>query len=171
MRMDDQSQDAQRKLKEANGRALDFVDKFMRTLDEDDRLGVVIRTHLAIERSLTELIRGRFAQPDYFDKLDLNYNRLVTTARAMELIAEHTYNGLVALGRLRNKVAHQWDYEITEQDQLDVINTVPAWATTPKPGMEPFSVKHRFKLAMLVLLHGIVKMQEWLEVADEHKRG
>lgn len=59
----------------------------------------------------------------------LNINRLeyqakVNLCNALAIVPETLAPSLIKLGKFRNKFVHNLKYEVTEQEQLDFINTI-----------------------------------------------
>jgi len=78
--------------------------KFFQALSGEDELGVVIRAHVHIEATLTQLIEKRVPFPEHLP--NLNYERRLQLACALGLKVEHLAS-LQFLGVLRNRFAHR----------------------------------------------------------------
>jgi hypothetical protein len=94
-------------------------DTFVRDLQGQDELGVVIRAHIHIEAHLNELVEKLVAEKERLKKANLEYHQLVHLAIALGLKEEHA-GPLLALGNLRNTFAHQIDTALTK-DRVDAL--------------------------------------------------
>lgn len=89
-------------------------DLYDATKGEDD-LGVVIRSHIIIEKSLNLFVESLMSDKKEFRKLNLGFEKTVKLAVALGL-NERFRNPLCSLGRLRNQFAHTIRSEISAQD-------------------------------------------------------
>lgn len=90
------------------------LDEFAADLKNEDELGSIIRAHIRIEYLLRQALRNWIPQPEYIDKLDPDYDALITIAllRGMD---ERYGPPFRALDKLRNDFAHKPDTKLTKQ--------------------------------------------------------
>jgi len=71
--------------------------QFQHALQGEDELGVVVRAHIHVEAALNALIETVSSNPNYIDKMDLEYSQKVRLAVALGLLPQYE-SPLLALG-------------------------------------------------------------------------
>ncbi len=84
----------------------------------------MVRGHLHCEAILTEILSKATLRPSALNIDRLNYQAKLNICNAFGLIPESLAPGLSKLGQLRNRLAHNIDYSITEKDQSDLMNVL-----------------------------------------------
>lgn len=85
---------------------------FIKSLQAEDELGLVIRAHIHIESWLIEFL-SKLSDAKALEKMNLDYFQRVHLAVALGLKEEYS-KGLLALGTLRNTFAHKLGSSLTE---------------------------------------------------------
>lgn len=85
---------------------------------------LILRGHLYCEAVLAFILHRALKNPDEMNIGRIEFQRKVQLGCALGLIPLKLKPALVKLGNLRNRLAHQLDSEITEQDQLDFLNAI-----------------------------------------------
>ena len=80
-------------------------EEFMADTSSEDEFGVVIRTHTRIHQLVASYVRNHLTRPHKLDGIGLDFGKLVSLAIALGF-PEDTAKSLMALGRIRNKFAH-----------------------------------------------------------------
>ncbi len=83
----------------------------IQTLLSEDELGLVVRSHLYVEKKLDELIECMVYDAVYIDKINLSYVNKVYLACALGLDTDFKPM-LVKLGKLRNDFSHDLSAKI-----------------------------------------------------------
>jgi len=109
----------------------EYAHLFLDLFKTDDILSFVVRGHLYCEASLNQLLQNSLKSPDEIDIDRLDYGTKVDFCAAMGLFSFDVTSGLKQLGKLRNKIVHDLEYKISEQDQLDFINTLKSTIDGP----------------------------------------
>lgn len=113
-----------------------------RLLALNDPTAIVITLHLFTEYWLNEVLRKFCPLRDltnyrYFKKLEIAY--------AMGKLTEDIYHNLKALNSVRNKIAHDIDYDLRTMD-LDYKGCQPGWELSAyKPSYDPQSKQHHIR--------------------------
>ncbi|ARC91934.1 hypothetical protein B6A42_07300 [Vibrio coralliilyticus] len=88
---------------------------FLDSLDGEDELGVVIRSHIHVEQYLNALIVKLNVNEKYLDKMELTYFQTVRLAIGLGLDPRFE-SALCKLGKIRNDFAHNIRGNLTEDD-------------------------------------------------------
>lgn len=101
------------------------VPTFKEHLDTDDSLQLIIRAHLYVENILIEFITLSFDRPEVMDLDRLSFPVKIQLAAAMGALPEFYIGPFNHLNNLRNKVAHNLDYGITDEHKSNFFATLP----------------------------------------------
>lgn len=94
-------------------------------LETEDRRQQVLNCHLFLEHVLMEMLRDCLQRPSKL-KLDrLTFAVKLDLAAALAQIPNDFEPPLRGLNKIRNKIAHNLDYSVTEQDIIDLENCSP----------------------------------------------
>jgi len=93
----------------------------------DESLQLVIRAHLRAEQLLFALLTEGLKNPSIIDLDRLSFSTKARLAVAMGLVEQDALPPLVGLNALRNKFAHKVDYNFTDKDKADLLNTMPRY--------------------------------------------
>lgn len=106
-----------------------------------DLLMVIVRGHLYCEFALSEILRGKFSNPKEINIDRLDYRAKVNLCSALGCFDSiNLKQGLIMLGEMRNKYVHNLYYKVTDQDQLNFVNTLKS--SLGKPSKVPFGTDH-----------------------------
>ncbi len=97
-------------------------DAFLKDLRGEDELGMVIRAHIHIEHHLNELLNMVIPYPGYLKAMQLDYAGKVNLAGATGLRPD-IVSPLLALGNLRNQMAHKLGTKITKSRERNFYKT------------------------------------------------
>jgi len=100
-------------------------DAFLEALQGEDELGMVIRAHIHIECHLNELLDMVIPYQKYLKAMQLDYAGKVNLAGATGLRPD-IVRPLLALGGLRNEMAHKLGTKITKSRERDIYKTFGA---------------------------------------------
>ncbi|MDQ0887897.1 hypothetical protein QFZ81_002985 [Paenibacillus sp. V4I9] len=112
---------------------------FLELYTTDDIFTMIIRGHLYIEASIVKLINMNLPKSEYLNVSRLDYQLKVNLGCAMGVIPSNLEPSLKQLGKLRNKYAHDLNYQLTEQDQNDITNTIKSNLGEPADYLFAFS--------------------------------
>lgn len=87
--------------------------KFFNTLAIEDDLGMVVRAHIQLESILQEFIRVSAPQPGQVKFSAMDFEQMLQLSLILGL-RETLKPALSAIGRLRNKFAHQLDMTLDD---------------------------------------------------------
>lgn len=89
--------------------------RFYADLTHETSLVVVVKAAIHLELETNKLIRSLVVDPNQYDKIDMTYNQRVQLAVAMGM-QPRLLGPLQALGRIRNRFAHELRLEISKSD-------------------------------------------------------
>jgi hypothetical protein len=101
--------------------------RLQQILQGEDPLGVVVRSHVYIERLLNEYIETVVPSPKHLEKAGLEYWQKVALATALGLDPELS-SALQCLGTLRNRFAHTEKDQLTDDDSKNLQKAMPSIA-------------------------------------------
>ncbi len=93
-------------------------------MNSKDPLATVIRAHLYIEFVLIRQIQAVLVHKSRFDSATLLFDKRVRLAAALGVVDQADFGALNALNSLRNKFAHNIDFQVKEQDERDFYNAL-----------------------------------------------
>lgn len=100
------------------------VPTLMAHLNTEDPLALVIRGHLYVESALIKQIESVLVNKQEFDSARLQFLTKVRLAVALGKVDRADVGAFAALNRLRSQFAHNVDTKLTDQDELDLYNTL-----------------------------------------------
>lgn len=85
-------------------------------LQTADAVGVLLRGHLWIEALLEYATRGKLERPDAIDWAGSRFEHKIALAEAVDVIKPDLARSLRGFNKLRNRFAHEFVFEIQEDD-------------------------------------------------------
>lgn len=82
-------------------------------------LSMVSMGHLVVENLLVESIKTQLKVPDEFDPYKLNYPQKVELCIALEIMPSYEKSVYLKLNGIRNKYAHQLNYELSFDEAFE----------------------------------------------------
>jgi|GEM_PF-1420382 hypothetical protein len=103
----------------------DLYESLLLQCEKEDDLGVVIRTHIIVEKYLNHLIDSLVSNQKYIREMHLDYLSTVRLAIALGL-DDRFEKVLKCLGSLRNGFAHNLRPEISKEDVNNLYKALSA---------------------------------------------
>jgi hypothetical protein len=101
-------------------------------LNSSDKLGQVLKGHLAVEAVLGTALSTKMALPQAFQRMRLSFARKVQLAVALGLVPGADEAAFVVLNALRNALAHDCHCNISKKDGERLIRALSkAWREAP----------------------------------------
>lgn len=137
------------------------LEEFNNVWNQDaERIGRVLRAHLAVEHFLTEYIVVANPSLGSLDDARLSFNQKVDLLSDNDRVASPLKPGLRRLNTVRNRVAHQLKVDIREEDKKAFLDVAifKAMRTegakhTGIPADDPLSVLEQFSKFAAGMLH------------------
>jgi hypothetical protein len=92
-----------------------------RDIESEDLLGAVLRSHLWVENELIRIIRESLPVPDSIDLDRLSFPSKIELACALGMIPIEDMPAYRNLNALRNRLAHRFNSEVTEEDERSLL--------------------------------------------------
>lgn len=99
--------------------------KILDLVNQKDDLQVVIRGHLLAEHYLVELIENNLPIKNQLDFDSIRFPQLVRLARSLDCIDADFKGMLLKINKLRNKYAHNLEWEVTQKEIDEILSTLP----------------------------------------------
>lgn len=130
---------------------------FDRHMESDDLLGILLRAHLWIERALKAVIERSLKHPERL-RARWSFRHRLELVAALGFLDEVDLQAYLYLDDLRNRVAHRFNYTVSEGDQAAMISRLqPSLrgsieaSTVGKPFPEPLRQALRLLVVTLML--------------------
>ena len=101
------------------------IGAFSDDLAKSDDLGSVIRAHIHIENGVYSLVENLTPNAEHLKRLDLDYDQTVSLALVLGLDADWVPS-LRAIGKLRNRFAHQLGTVLDDSTVNNLYESLPA---------------------------------------------
>jgi hypothetical protein len=95
---------------------------------DNDVLGLILKCHLIVEAFMTECLRVVFPGIDNFEDARLSFSQKHHLLTGWTFGFPWIKDGVRALNSLRNKVAHNINYEIREEDLQKIYSCMDAFS-------------------------------------------
>lgn len=96
-------------------------DRIGAIVQRSDPLELLIRGHLWLEYSINALLERALEDASHLDRARLSFSQRLAVAAALGLIEAEEVNAIRAINRLRNRVAHELDAEISTEDEERIL--------------------------------------------------
>jgi hypothetical protein len=136
-----------------------FEGGFMEHLASDDLLGLVLRAHLWVERELEAIITALLPFPERLRRRWSFGHRLELVA-ALGILDEKDVPGYEDLDDLRNRLAHRFNYQLSEQDQEALLRKMrPDYGLMVSKGAQEKG--HTFPRPLRAALETLIFPLQW----------
>lgn len=89
---------------------------------EKEQLSKIMVGHQAIENKMDFLLRFYFSNPKYYQDSKFSFSNKTNLLMAAGIIDEKFGNFIKKLNKLRNKYAHDFNYEIDFEEAFELVN-------------------------------------------------
>lgn len=119
-------QEAIEQINRLMGEVADYLhdDGFHEHMDSDELLTVVLRAHLWLDRELRLMIESPLPHPDRL-RTSWDFRHRLELVAALGMIDDEM-EALEYVNDLRNRLAHRFGYQISEQEQAALLRKLPA---------------------------------------------
>lgn len=87
--------------------------KFIKVIDDDNLMHIILKAHLYIEHELNEILKMNIKHPQRLPKM--NFAMKQKLVFAMDLIPQDEFNVIKHFNGIRNAFAHNIEYEFNEK--------------------------------------------------------
>lgn len=96
--------------------------QFVKDVEHDDILMVILKTHLYIEKEMVELTDKFFKFPEKLS--DYKFKARLNLLYSLGIIEKQLYEPISLINDIRNKFAHKLTYEFSEKDYKGLKDTL-----------------------------------------------
>ena len=100
-------------------------DKFRSYLNNSDPMVLVLRCHIYIEYVIVRMIEAYIPFPQHLKIDRLNFINKVNLAKSFGLHEEMYFKSCLEINRVRNKFAHEIEYQVSKEDVAKIYNSMP----------------------------------------------
>jgi hypothetical protein len=97
-------------------------------LKSGENWAVIIHTHLYLDHILTQTLVGALMKPKALQVDRLSFSQKVAFLDALGLLSDELKPTVLAINKVRNKIAHEIDFNISAEDQNRLFSTVSSEA-------------------------------------------
>ncbi|QTL51297.1 hypothetical protein [Priestia aryabhattai] len=92
------------------------LDEFVQEANSENTLYAILRGHLYIEREIVKLLNLKLENPKQILNNNFGFANKIRLAAALGFIETDSMEAYIAFNTVRNKYAHQLNYELNEKD-------------------------------------------------------
>jgi hypothetical protein len=137
-------------------------DRFSKRISSGERWQQLLQAHLYYDHVLTQILVDELAQPDAIDLRRMGFANKLQLISAMNLLPSEVVSPIEFINGIRNKIAHDLDFEISDQSVSDLANCTPKMlreAAEKEEGRKPGPLLFH-ELLRVILLFAEVRRQE-----------
>jgi hypothetical protein len=97
-------------------------------LKSGENWAVIVHTHLYLDHILTQILIGALMKPKALQVDRLSFSQKVAFLDALGLLSDELKRTVLAINKVRNKIAHEIDFNISAEDQNRLRYTVSSEA-------------------------------------------
>ncbi|MBS1301425.1 hypothetical protein [Loktanella sp. SALINAS62] len=97
----------------------------IRCLKFGDDWQKLIKGHLYFEKVLSEILRGQLAYPEEIKLARIAFQQKLQLISAMGLLPRSYIASIRFLSGIRNKLAHDLDFEVSDEDKFNFLGLLP----------------------------------------------
>lgn len=135
---------------------------FTKKIRSGDRWQQLIQAHLYFEHVVSQILADALAKPEAIALSRMGFSQRVDLIVAMALLPDELVTPVRKISGLRNKIAHDLTFEISDNDIRDLENCTPVFlrdAVRAEPGREEGSLSLEELLTVILLKADLLRQQ------------
>jgi hypothetical protein len=100
-------------------------ERFKARISTGERWQQLLQAHLYFDHVLSQLLVEALANPDAIDAHRMSFLQKLQLIRALGLLPDDLASSVEFINGLRNKIAHDLNFEISDKDERDLTNCTP----------------------------------------------
>jgi hypothetical protein len=100
-------------------------EQFSVRISTGDRWQQLIQAHLYFDHAITLLLVEEFANPDAINTTRMSFIQKLQLVQALGLLPADLVSVIEFINNLRNKIAHDLNFEISDKDERELSNCTP----------------------------------------------
>jgi hypothetical protein len=101
------------------------VDRFVQRVEAGDGWQQLLQAHLYFDHIISRALSDALPKPDAINATRMSFIQKLQLVEAMGLIPEQIVRPIEAINSLRNRIAHDLDFELTAKEAHDIANATP----------------------------------------------
>lgn len=102
-------------------------DRFKARISAGDRWQQLLQAHLYFDHVITQLLVDGLANPDAINASRMGFLQKLQLIQALGLLPADLTSTVEFINGLRNKIAHDLNFEISDKDEHGFANCTPKW--------------------------------------------
>jgi len=149
------------------------TDRLKERIGKGEKWQQLIQAHLYLDHVLTQLLVEALAKPDEIQTTRLGFSQKFDLVGALGLLPDHMTGCVQFVNRLRNKIAHNLEFEISQQDEIDLVNCTPKYlreaSVTDRKENDNGPPKMHELFYVVILMIDIIRQRHKLTDLEERK--
>ncbi len=102
-------------------------DRFKKRIEIGEHWQQLLQAHLYFDHVITQLLSEALVNPDAVNVSRMSFSRKLQFILALDLLTPELVSSVEFINGLRNKIAHDLDFEISDKDVRDFTNCIPKY--------------------------------------------
>lgn len=132
----------------------------------------LLQAHLYYDHVITQVLLDELANPDAINTSRMSFYQKLQLIRALGLLPAEMLSCVEFINGLRNKIAHDLSFEISEKDERDLFNCTPKYLRdimASDEDRDPGPLR-LWELLLIVLLHiEVIRQNHAFKRLSKHK--
>jgi hypothetical protein len=145
---------------------------FSKRISVGERWQQLLQAHLYYDHVLTQMLVDALPQPDAIDLRRMGFANKLQLISAMNLLPPDLISPIQFINGIRNKIAHDLNFEVTDQAIIDLTNCTPPSlreALEQNSGREPGPPLFHELLQVVLIWTEVIRHQHEYSRIDTHK--
>ena len=104
--------------------SFDF-ERLKQRISSGDKWQQLIQAHLYLDHVIVKMLRENLIHPDSIDLKQMSFSSKIKLLHAMGLLPDDLFSTIQFINKLRNNIAHDLLFEMTEKDEQNLRNCTP----------------------------------------------
>jgi hypothetical protein len=139
--------------------------RFKARISTGEKWQQLLQSHLYYDHVITQLLSDALANPDAVNVNRMSFSQKLQFISALNLLPAQLVSSIDAINSLRNKIAHELDFEISDRDVRDLENCTPKYlrdVISTEDGRESGPVRFNELLRVVLLQVEVIRQQHAL---------
>ena len=102
-------------------------DRFLERIGSGERWQTLLQAHLYFDHVITLVLTEALQRPEELDVRRMGFSQKLQLISAMDLLSRDLLPAIGRINDLRNKIAHDLSFEVSDKDERDLRNCLPKY--------------------------------------------
>jgi hypothetical protein len=102
-------------------------DRFKKRIATGEHWQQLLQAHLYFDHVITQLLSEELVNPDAVNVSRMSFSQKMQFITALDLLSPELVSSVEFMNGLRNKIAHDLNFEISDKDVRDFTNCIPKY--------------------------------------------